>query len=62
MRYIKLSDDALGIILRGIDRAEDAADRLSAAEAHDKLPLCPEAERATYSLAAIVKMALCGEL
>lgn len=62
MTEIKLGAATLQMLLAAIDRAEDAADRLSAAEAHDKLPLCPEAERATYSLAAIVKMALCGEL
>ena len=61
MTEIKLGAATLQMLLDAIDRAETAANSVSEATAHDKLPLIPETVRSTRSLCQIILMALEGE-
>ena len=62
MTEIKLGAAALQVLLDAIDRAETAANSVSEATAHDKLPLIPEAVKSTRSLCQIILMAIGGDL
>ena len=61
MTWHELKPEALRVLLDAIDRAETAANSVSDAAAHDKLPLIPEAVRSTRRLCQIILMALEGE-
>lgn len=61
MTWHELKPETRHVLLDAIDRAETAANSVSEATAHDKLPLIPEAVKSTRSLCQIILMALEGE-
>jgi len=62
MTWHELKPETRQVLLDAIDRAETAANSVSEATAHDKLPLIPEAVRSTRSLCQKARMAIGGDL
>ncbi len=61
MTWLALKPETRQMLLDAIDRAETAANSVSEATAHDKLPLIPEAVNSTRSLCQIILMAIGGD-
>lgn len=62
MTWHELKPETRQVLLDAIDRAEKDADRITAATAHDQLPLIPDVVGSIRSLCSIVLMAIGGDL